>query len=164
MTISLKRSKLSKPKKGERINHYDLAYVRARNKNKAHSKLLELFKESGISKSDLAKMLGKKPEQLTRWLSGPGNLTLDTLSDLIFAINGNLFIIECKNELDKATSNNRRPDWCIAHDEATRGAKWQLVIPSQRQVSISVAKPEGQKEEKYEIGSSGSGKERAEVY
>lgn len=64
MTLSLKRRSLSKPTKGTRIHTYDLSAVRARNKNKAHSYLLDIFEESGLSKAEIARMVGKSRNKL----------------------------------------------------------------------------------------------------
>ncbi len=111
MTISLKKRSLSKPKRGEKVELFDIAFVRARNRNKAHSALLEEFVRSEISKAELAEMLGKRPEQITRWLAGPGNLTLDTLSDLFFALRGTFLELQCKDELSLGKSNSRSPEW-----------------------------------------------------
>lgn len=111
MTTSLKRRSLSKPERGERIALYDLATVRSRNRNKAHSLLLEEFAKSELSKAELAAMLGKRPEQITRWLAGPSNLTLDTISDLVFALRGRFLVLSCKDELGKAKSNHSAPEW-----------------------------------------------------
>ena len=122
MTSSLKRRSLSKPQRDTKIHPFDLGHVRTRNKNKAHSLLLELFKESGLSKAEIAKMLDKKPEQITRWLGGPGNLTLDTLSDFIFAMKGDFFVVDCKDELSRAKSNRHSPDWIIQSLSAPKRA------------------------------------------
>lgn len=111
MTTSLKRQSLSKPEKGKQIPAHTLSFVRARNKNKAHSLLLSLFVESGMTKKDLAVMLNKKPEQITRWLGGPGNITFDTLSDLIFAITSKFVEVCPEDELSKGKSNCRAPSW-----------------------------------------------------
>lgn len=111
MTLSLKRRLLSKPSRDSRVHLYDLGTVRARNKNKAHSFLLDAFKESDLSKTEVAKMLGKKPEQITRWLGGPGNLTLDTLSDLIFVLKGQTFTLQAEDEFARGKSNRRQPEW-----------------------------------------------------
>ena len=107
MTSSLKRPALSRPEHGKRIPLHSIAFARARAKNKAHSYLLDLFEDSGLTKSELAKRLGKRPEQVTRWLSGPGNLTLDTLSDLTFAINGDFLAVSSVDEFSKGKSNHQ---------------------------------------------------------
>lgn len=124
MSTSLKRRSLSKPRNGERIALYDLAFVRSRNRNKVHSLLLEEFDKSGLSKAEVAKMLGKRPEQITRWLSGPGNLTLDTISDLIFAIRGRFFTLKLNDDLSKGRSNQNSPEWLAFH---TAGPGWVAV-------------------------------------
>ena len=120
MTTSLKRPLLSKPKKGEKISEYSLAFARARNRNKANSLLLKLFQESGLSKKEIADMLGKKPEQITRWLGGPGNVTLDTISDLAFAMQGNFIEILTRDELSKAKSNHSSPEWISISSHAEK--------------------------------------------
>lgn len=111
MITSRTKLSLSKPVRGQKIDHAVLAFVQARNRNKAHSLLLERFKESGLSKTELAVMLGKRPEQITRWLGGPGNLTLDTISDLLFALEGAMLKLSVDDAISKAPRNHRRPEW-----------------------------------------------------
>lgn len=41
-----------------------------------------LMKEKGLSKKQLADALGKRPSEITRWLSGEHNFTISTLSML----------------------------------------------------------------------------------
>lgn len=132
MTSFLKRRSLSKPTRGVKIHPFDLGLVRTRNKNKAHSLLLEMFEESSLSKADLAKMLDKKPEQITRWLAGPGNLKLDTLSDLIFAMKGEFFVVQCKDELARGKSNRRSPEWL----------SWPTGEPKWEPVSVASGSPD----------------------
>ncbi|WP_162560308.1 helix-turn-helix domain-containing protein [Tritonibacter mobilis] len=159
MTSSLKRRSLSKPEQGVKIHPFDLGFVRTRNKNKAHSLLLELFEESDLSKADLAKMLGKKPEQITRWLAGPGNLKLDTLSDLIFAMKGEFFVVQCKDELSRGKSNRQSPEWLTT---PVAGKKWEHVsdtsggmksnetgAPKVR-YSVNISSKASQKEHQYD--------------
>lgn len=116
MTSSRKRLSLSRPIAGEPIDLNALRYVEARNKNRINSDLLDLFDESGISKADLARMLHRKPEQVTRWLGSPGNLTVDTISDLTFALTGNFIKIDMLDELSKSRSNHQNPAW-LSYDE-----------------------------------------------
>jgi hypothetical protein len=39
-----------------------------------------------ISKADLARRIGRKPEQISRWLGAAGNWTIDTVSDLLLGM------------------------------------------------------------------------------
>lgn len=68
----------------------EIFYFRQRFKNRVFNRLAEFFAqeaaERGVTKKTIAERLGKDPAQITRWLSGPGNLTMDTLSDLLFAM------------------------------------------------------------------------------
>jgi len=72
----------------------DIRFYRRLRRNHVFSKLLAYYEkiaeENGIKKSDIATMLGKKPSQITRWFAEPANLTLDTISDLLLAMNAEL--------------------------------------------------------------------------
>lgn len=67
-----------------------MAYFRARLSNKIHSLVLTEFSKQEsmgvISKASLARRIGKKPEQITRWLGSSGNWTVETLSDLLLGM------------------------------------------------------------------------------
>ncbi len=52
----------------------------------------QVMATKGISRSEFARLLGKKPPQVSRWLNGTCNMTLSTLSDM-------LFVLGCKPEL-----------------------------------------------------------------
>ncbi|MDD2952024.1 MAG: helix-turn-helix transcriptional regulator [Parabacteroides sp.] len=45
-------------------------------------KLDALMKEKGLSKKELAQAIGKRPSEVTKWLSGQHNFTIRTLSML----------------------------------------------------------------------------------
>jgi hypothetical protein len=72
------------------LKRRDRAYYRRRQQNNVFAALTELFAEQAgsgaISKKELAEMLGKDPSQITRWLSSPSNLELDTISDMLLAM------------------------------------------------------------------------------
>lgn len=53
------------------------------------NRLDELMHKKGLSKVELAKALGKRPSEITRWLSGQHNFTLRTIA-LLTAFFGNL--------------------------------------------------------------------------
>lgn len=67
-----------------------LGYFRARQRNRVHEVILNSFikaqKDHDITRADVARRMGKRPELITRWLGGPGNITLDTISDLMLAV------------------------------------------------------------------------------
>lgn len=70
------------------------AYYRQRQKNRIFEQIITAFvvaaEATGITKRDIAYVLNKEPSQITRWLAGPGNLTLDTISDLLLALDEEL--------------------------------------------------------------------------
>ena len=72
------------------IDLADISYGRERLKTKIHEAVLRRFmtaqNTSGLTKAIVARRLNKRPEQVTRWLSAPGNWTLRTVSDLMTAI------------------------------------------------------------------------------
>ena len=72
----------------------DVSYYRQRQKNRVFTELVQFFAQEaerrGITKKDLAAALGKDPAQITRWLSAPANFELDTLSDLLLALDAEM--------------------------------------------------------------------------
>ena len=46
------------------------------------NKIDALMQERGLSKKEFADQLGKRPSEITRWLSGQHNLTVSTLAML----------------------------------------------------------------------------------
>jgi hypothetical protein len=47
---------------------------------------VEEMKTSGITQRDVAQILDREPAQISRWLSRPSNLTAESISDLLFAL------------------------------------------------------------------------------
>jgi hypothetical protein len=83
------------------------AYFHARLTNRIYGFILRKFLEKqeseNLTKAELARRIGRKPEVITRLLGAPGNWTLETISDLLLGISG--------EELEPASSSllNRTP-------------------------------------------------------
>lgn len=60
------------------------------------AKLSDAIKAMGLKKSELAKRLNKRPSEITKWLSGTHNFTIDTLCDLEKELGINLINVENK--------------------------------------------------------------------
>ncbi len=103
MTISQATSLMRTHSVSAPIQVADLAYERERFRNIIHEMVLRNFvtssKLTNLNRANLARRLQKRPEQITRWLSGPSNWTLDTVADLMVAM-----------ELDPASLLNARPN------------------------------------------------------
>jgi hypothetical protein len=79
---------LSEPLGDEEIAIGTLAYFRSRLKRRFYDLIIETFEKSGLTQVSLAKRLGLGPDRICRVLGGPGNLTLETVSDILFAMGG----------------------------------------------------------------------------
>jgi hypothetical protein len=83
----------SLPLKGEAIPPWQLAYFRERLKGRIFSFIIRALKKQQqedptITQAAIARRLGRRPEQINRWLSGPSNLTVESISDLVLAAFG----------------------------------------------------------------------------
>jgi transcriptional regulator with XRE-family HTH domain len=88
-----------------------LTYVKAMSRNDAHAVLLDVFKASGLSQATLARRLGRRPEIVNRWLGAPGNLTIDSLAELLFAIGGKCVKYSPEDVLNGCVRNQSEPAW-----------------------------------------------------
>jgi len=106
---------LSKPTKNERIPPSNLGYFRARNKNRVYEIVITEFENSGLTQAELAIRLGKGRDRVCRLLGAPGNWTLDTVSDLLFAISGAELDYSISKPFETAQRNQRTPEWLTEH-------------------------------------------------
>ena len=63
-------------------------------------KVSTVLKERGIKKKEFAKMLGKSPSEVSKWLSGLHNLTLKSITKMEEALDINLINIEPIKEIE----------------------------------------------------------------
>lgn len=85
---------LSEPVGNDKISLGTLGYVRARVRQRAFELIMREFRKSGLSQADFARRLGKAPEVVSRLLSRPRNLEMDTFSDMLFAATGSIAAFE----------------------------------------------------------------------
>lgn len=76
------------------LTQNDIAYFQQRQRNRVFQEVLRHFANCAanehITKKHLAEKLGKDPSQITRWFAGPTNWTLDTISDLLLAMDAEM--------------------------------------------------------------------------
>lgn len=84
MTISLTRAMSAINERV--IPKFWLGYFRENFRGEVNDQLLQHFELDPQTKADIARKLDKRPEQITRWLSAPCNLEIDTISDLALSL------------------------------------------------------------------------------
>ena len=89
-------------------------FFRQRLKNKIYQAMMANFAKmaeyNGLTRAILAERIGKDPSRITGWLSGPCNIELDTLSDLLLGMDSELepqvlFLYDKQPNQIGATSN-----------------------------------------------------------
>jgi hypothetical protein len=81
------------PLSGDPIPPGQLAYFQERFKTRIFNILTDEFDrqcqlDPSLTKATIARRIRRRPEQITRWLSGPNNLELESVSDLFLGICG----------------------------------------------------------------------------
>lgn len=62
----------------------ELEYQKVARRMRTAIQIADAMEKHGISKKQLADMMGRSPSEITKWLSGDQNFTLDTLTELSY--------------------------------------------------------------------------------
>lgn len=128
-TISHTTSFLAEPTGEERISDFTLGYVTEMAREEVFDMLATACVEAGVPRNQIAKRLGKEPAQISRMLNSPGNFTIDTIAQTLFAINGNMFRMAPYSPLMEPKSNAREPyNDTMAHSSGENFVYWGEAI------------------------------------
>jgi hypothetical protein len=91
------------------ISDRELRFYRRYHQNQLFNEIVGYFAslaESGeLKKSDIAKRLRKHPSQITNWLTEPGNMSIDTISDLLVAMGAAMEVKVRRAHLSQQSAN-----------------------------------------------------------
>lgn len=111
MNTSLKNPFLSEILDGDKIPLGTLAYFRERFRDRLYDLVMEEFlkqdAENSLTRAEVARRIGRRSEQITRWFAAPGNWTLETVSDLLLAISKSEPEVSLLPLVERATRNYR---------------------------------------------------------
>lgn len=121
----------------EPLSEGDLIYHRQRLRNRFFDCVLhalaDRLQSQKISRGAIAKRMGKDPAQVSRLLSYPSNLTIDTLSDVLLALGADLtldhFLVE-----NGPRSNYEHP-WSRRHQIVEAPAPTRLTMKPRSETS-----------------------------
>jgi hypothetical protein len=95
-----------------KLSDRNIFYYRRRFLNRVHEALTSFFDEEterrGLTKQDIAERIGRDPAQITRWLSAPSNLTLESVSDLLQGVGAEMDVVVARLS-DRPQSNYMHP-------------------------------------------------------
>jgi hypothetical protein len=116
-------SELAAGHSGPTIPEAKRVYFQTRLRNRLFNFILAKFaseQERGLTKAKLARRIGKPSEVINRWLGAPGNLTLDTISDLLLGIGAEELTPEAEPLLNQSPRNFSPDPWIRQEDQPNR--------------------------------------------
>lgn len=130
---------LSKPTPGTKVPEGTLGFVKSKLRNDLYNLIVAAFRRSGLTQAELALRLGKRPEIISRNLGAPGNYTIDTVAEMLFAINGN-FVAASENDALSKSKDFDMPAWLTSiSDDMDLDAKKSAAIINLRDYKSSIS-------------------------
>lgn len=84
-------------------------YEQVERKMRIAAQIEDAMKNAGLTKTQFARLMGKYPSEITRWLSGTHNFTSDLLAEIDVALGivreENAFVSSCSFLCDSADGN-----------------------------------------------------------
>lgn len=71
-------------------NMDELSLAKTRNRMMVAAKIADAMNDSGMNRKQLAQKMGKTESEISEWLSGDRNITLDTLTEIEYMLNVSL--------------------------------------------------------------------------
>jgi hypothetical protein len=144
MNTSLTTFVLSEPTGREPIPPGVLEYFQTRNRMRVFTLVQQEFEKAGISKAELADRLERGTDRISHLLGAPGNWTLDTISDLLFAISGAEVDYRVTYPLLRPPRNMTTPEWLYQDSDLVqvpiRGiAAFQTTYPQTNSTTVTLS-------------------------
>ncbi|HAC15827.1 MAG TPA: hypothetical protein DCE78_07780 [Bacteroidetes bacterium] len=87
MSNTTKARKYNSTKLQELLNEISpIEMEQSKNKMQLATRMEDFMIAKGWNKSKFAEVVGKNPSEITKWLSGTQNFTIDTLTEIAFAL------------------------------------------------------------------------------
>ena len=115
---------------------HDIAYYRQRTQNRVWEAVVHALERAnaidGTRKKDVAEFLGVPRSQVSRWLSGPSNWGIDTMSDLLLSAGAEMDFSPVRFE-DRVPQNEHHDlnaQWPTTMSEVSAGSSATSVSAS----------------------------------
>lgn len=88
-------------------------YDKVAAKMRTAARIADAMQSAGLSKSQFAKKMGKSPSEITKWLSGTHNFTIDSLQEISAALGVEITSANDKPVLYYADSISSRVEYAV---------------------------------------------------
>lgn len=117
-----------------------ISYLVARCKNRVYNyvllKFMEKVEKEGLTKAELARRLGKRPEVINRLLGAPGNWGLETVTELLAGISQEE-LEPNSSTLSKAASNYSYRPWLSDVQQKQQINLSKIAVPLSARATIT---------------------------